>query len=198
MPQTFLLPRWTVVSSPAQTWYFQQITEVFHLNRLMATTPQGTLFQLSFCLLLYNMIQVVRGYVAVGQGVSLEVISTELLFVDVSKQLVALNELVTVDRGGVAARAGFGSVGSAAFGQAAGWVVERQLAQSVDQTTQVGGCQAREAGAHLRLSPPQSSPSTQAQGDCHLTRKSVGVVLLADGLPTSGRGEHGCAGGPSR
>lgn len=77
---------------------FQQITEVFHLNRLIATTPQGTLFQLSFCLLLYNMIQVLRGYVAVGQGFSLEVISTELLFVDVSKQLVALNELVSVGR----------------------------------------------------------------------------------------------------
>jgi Transposase DDE domain len=77
---------------------FQQITEVFHLNRLIATTPQGTLFQLSFCLLLYNMIQVVRSYVAVGQGYSLEVISTELLFVDVSKQLVALHELVASDR----------------------------------------------------------------------------------------------------
>ena len=77
---------------------FQQITEVFHLNRLIATTPQGTLFQLSFCLLLYNMIQVVRGYVAVGQGHALEVISTELLFADVAKQMVALHELVAADR----------------------------------------------------------------------------------------------------
>jgi Transposase DDE domain len=77
---------------------FQQITEVFHLNRLIATTPQGTLFQLSFCLLLYNLIQVVRGYVAVGQGRAVETISTELLFVDVTKQLVALNELVEADR----------------------------------------------------------------------------------------------------
>jgi len=73
---------------------FQQITEVFHLNRLIATTPQGTLFQLSFCLLLYDMIQVVRGYVAVGQQRAAETISTELLFIDVSKQLVAWNELV--------------------------------------------------------------------------------------------------------
>jgi hypothetical protein len=77
---------------------FQQITEVFHLNRLIATTPQGTLFQLSFCLLLYDMIQVVRGYVAVGQGHPVEVISTELLFSDVTKQLVALNELVETGR----------------------------------------------------------------------------------------------------
>ena len=53
---------------------------------------------MSFCLLLYNMIQVIRSYVAVGQGISLEVISTELLFVDVSKQLVGLNELVAVGR----------------------------------------------------------------------------------------------------
>ena len=40
---------------------FQQITEVFHLNRLIATTPQGTLFQLAFCLLVYDLIQVARG-----------------------------------------------------------------------------------------------------------------------------------------
>jgi hypothetical protein len=75
---------------------FQQITEVFHLNRLIATTPEGTLFQLSFCLLLYDMIQVIRGYVAVGQEHPVAVISTELLFADVTKQLVALNELVAV------------------------------------------------------------------------------------------------------
>jgi hypothetical protein len=77
---------------------FQQIAEVFHLNRLIATTPAGTLFQLSFCLLLYDMIQVVRGYVAVGQQHPVEVISTELLFADVTKQLVALNELVAAER----------------------------------------------------------------------------------------------------
>ncbi len=85
---TLYLARWGIEC------VFQQITEVFHLNRLIATTPQGTLFQLSFCLLLYNVIQVVRAYVAVGQGYPVEVISTELLFEDVTKQLVALNELV--------------------------------------------------------------------------------------------------------
>ncbi len=73
---------------------FQQITEVFGLSRLIGTTPEGTLFQLSFCLLLYGMIQVVRGYVAKGQERKAETISSELLFVDVKKQLVALHELV--------------------------------------------------------------------------------------------------------
>lgn len=39
---------------------FQQITEVFHLQTLIGTTPQGTVFQCAFCLLLYNLGQVVR------------------------------------------------------------------------------------------------------------------------------------------
>jgi hypothetical protein len=44
------------------------------------------------------MVQVVRGYVAVGQQHPVEMISTESLFVDVTKQLVALTELVEVGR----------------------------------------------------------------------------------------------------
>lgn len=73
---------------------FQQITEVFHLQRLIGTTPQGTLFQLAFCLMLYNMIQVIRAYVAEGAARELATISTELLFDDVRRQLIALHEVV--------------------------------------------------------------------------------------------------------
>jgi hypothetical protein len=73
---------------------FQQITEVFHLQTLIGTTPQGTIFQLAFCLLLYNLLQVVRAYVATAQACPVETISTELLFDDVQRQLVALTELV--------------------------------------------------------------------------------------------------------
>jgi hypothetical protein len=73
---------------------FQQITEVFHLQRLIGTTPQGTLFQLAFCLLLYNLIQVIRAYVAEGAILELAGISTELLFDDVRRQLIALHEVV--------------------------------------------------------------------------------------------------------
>jgi Transposase DDE domain len=73
---------------------FQQITEVFHLQALIGTTPQGTIFQLAFCLLLYNLLQVVRAYVATAQARPTETISTELLFDDVQRQLVALTELV--------------------------------------------------------------------------------------------------------
>jgi Transposase DDE domain len=76
---------------------FQKITEVFHLEHLIGTTPQGTLFQLAFCLLIYNVIQVVRGYVAVAEEREPETISVESLFDDVERDLVALHEVLEVE-----------------------------------------------------------------------------------------------------
>jgi hypothetical protein len=49
---------------------------------------------LAFCLLLYNLVQVVRAYVATAPGRPVPTISTELLFDDVHRQLVAFTELV--------------------------------------------------------------------------------------------------------
>ena len=40
---------------------FPQITEVFALRRLIGSTPQASGFQAAFCLLLYHMVQVLRG-----------------------------------------------------------------------------------------------------------------------------------------
>lgn len=82
------LARWSIER------VFQQITEVFHLQALIGTTPQGTVFQFAFCVLLYNMVQVVRAYVATAQARPVPTISTELLFDDVHRQLVAFTELV--------------------------------------------------------------------------------------------------------
>jgi Transposase DDE domain len=82
------LARWSIER------VFQQITEVFHLQALIGTTPQGTVFQFAFCVLLYNMVQVVRAYVATAQARPVPMISTELLFDDVHRQLVAFTELV--------------------------------------------------------------------------------------------------------
>lgn len=73
---------------------FQQITEVFDLRSLIGTTPQGTVFQLSFCLLLYNMIQIMRAHVAQAAQQPVETISTELLYEDVRRQLTSLAEVV--------------------------------------------------------------------------------------------------------
>jgi hypothetical protein len=77
---------------------FQEITEVFQLQHLIGSTPQGTVFQLALCLWWYNLIQVVRAYVATGATIAVEQVSSELLFVDVQRQLIALHELLPVTR----------------------------------------------------------------------------------------------------
>jgi hypothetical protein len=50
-------------------------------------------FQFGFCLLLYNMIQVVRSYVAQSQALSVDGVSTEKLFEDVTDELVAYSKI---------------------------------------------------------------------------------------------------------
>ena len=47
---------------------FQQITEVFALEHLIGSTARATIFQAAFCLVLYNLIQVVRAYLASGRA----------------------------------------------------------------------------------------------------------------------------------
>ncbi len=76
---------------------FHQITDVFSLRHLIGTQPKAVLFQLSFCLLLYNVLQVVRGHLAWHQGCAAEKISNEKLFYDAERQLVAVSELVEVE-----------------------------------------------------------------------------------------------------
>jgi hypothetical protein len=73
---------------------FQQVTEVFGLHGLIGSSPEATLFQFSFCLVLYNLLQVVRAYVAQGSKRSVAEVSTEKLFLDVQNQLIAWNELM--------------------------------------------------------------------------------------------------------
>jgi Transposase DDE domain len=88
---TLYLARWGIER------VFQQITEVFQLRRLIGTTPRGNLFQLAFCLVLYNQIQVVRAYVAQGARRSCASVSPELLFEDVRRQLIALHEVLDAE-----------------------------------------------------------------------------------------------------
>jgi hypothetical protein len=75
---------------------FQQVTEVFALQQLIGSTPRATIFQGVFCMLLYNLIQVVRAQVAAGRPAPcpVESLSSEQIFTDLQRQLIALNELV--------------------------------------------------------------------------------------------------------
>lgn len=68
---------------------FQQVTEVFGLERLIGGRPEATIFQFAFCLLLYNQLQLVRAYVLKHQGWETDMVSLEQLFVDVRRELIA-------------------------------------------------------------------------------------------------------------
>jgi Transposase DDE domain len=78
---------------------FQQITEVFALRHLIGCTPQATVFQASLCLVIYKVVQLIRGYVAAGRAepVRLEELSTEKIFADLHEELVSLQRVLTVD-----------------------------------------------------------------------------------------------------
>lgn len=73
---------------------FQQITEVFELRRLIGCTPEATVFQAAFCLVLYNLIQVVRHYVAVARACAAAALSAEQLYRDAQEELTALCRVV--------------------------------------------------------------------------------------------------------
>jgi hypothetical protein len=82
----------------AQRWgiekVFQQVTEVFSLARFIGSTPEASVFQAAFCLLLYNLIVVEKSYLAAAAGWSPEDVSTEQLFRDVRDELVGLQTVV--------------------------------------------------------------------------------------------------------
>jgi len=73
---------------------FQQVTEVFPLKRLIGSTPQAGIFQMAFCLLLYNMTHVLRGYVAAAEQWEPADVSLEKLFEDVERELIAWTVMV--------------------------------------------------------------------------------------------------------
>lgn len=73
---------------------FQRITEVFHLRQLISSSPKGTIFQCAFCLLLYNLIELERAYIAVAQRLETEQISMENLFYSAHRQLIGWTEML--------------------------------------------------------------------------------------------------------
>jgi DDE family transposase len=86
------LARWTIER------VFQQITEVFHLRQFISSTPQGAIFQFALCGLLYNLIQVVRGYIGYLQQRPAHSLSSEMIFNDVTDQMTAASLLLSPER----------------------------------------------------------------------------------------------------
>ena len=77
---------------------FQRITEVFALRRLIGTSPRATVFQLSLCLLLYNVLQLVRAYVASNADRSVAEVSPKKLLEDVRDQLAGCRAVLGTEK----------------------------------------------------------------------------------------------------
>jgi hypothetical protein len=73
---------------------FQRITAVFALRELIGSTPKATLFQLALCFVLYNVLQLVRAYVASNNGKRMDEVSPQKLLEDVRDELAAGYKLV--------------------------------------------------------------------------------------------------------
>ena len=76
---------------------FQTVAEVFHLNHLIGSHPQAIIFQGALCMMLYNLLQVVRGLVAQTQARPAAEVSTFHLWSDLKRELVTLHYLVPPD-----------------------------------------------------------------------------------------------------
>lgn len=95
-PQTY--PAEELLRLYRQRWgveqMFQKVTEVFSLANLIGTTARATIFQLAFCFLIYNHLQLIRGYIAKHQGRKSETISLYQVFYDIRRQLVAWHTII--------------------------------------------------------------------------------------------------------
>ena len=66
---------------------FQQVTEVMDLQHLIGSSPQAMIFQSAMCFQLYNVIQVIKRFIATDARKAVEEVSTELLFRDIRQEL---------------------------------------------------------------------------------------------------------------
>jgi hypothetical protein len=72
---------------------FQEVTETFSLAHLIGCSPKAVLFQFAFCLLMYNLTQILKRHVAADGGVDVAIVSTRNLFYDLRRERLAWNYL---------------------------------------------------------------------------------------------------------
>ena len=76
---------------------FQKVTDVFHLKKLIGSTPEATIFQAAFCFLIYNMLEVMRCWIADGQSMEPNEVSLAKVFDDVREELIAWNKMLDLE-----------------------------------------------------------------------------------------------------
>lgn len=76
---------------------FQRVVQTFDLKNLIGSTPEATIFQAVFCLLLYNIMLTIRDYVAEGADRTPETVSSHLLHTDIVEELTAWMKVIGPD-----------------------------------------------------------------------------------------------------
>lgn len=82
--------RWTIEGS------FQQVTQLFSMQRFVGATAEATVFQAALCFVLANLVNVLQGYVVEPAQRKIEDLSTAQFLNDWQRELTALKELVPV------------------------------------------------------------------------------------------------------
>ena len=77
---------------------FQEVSEVFHLRHLIGSHPQAIAFQAALCMMLYNLLQAIRGIVAEARDRRPPTVSTRQIFYDLHRELVVLHHPIPPDR----------------------------------------------------------------------------------------------------
>jgi hypothetical protein len=76
---------------------FQRVTEMLSLRRLIGTSPRATVFQLSLCLLMYNVLQLLRTHVASNADKSVDAVSPKKLLEDVRDEWLSGRTVLGAD-----------------------------------------------------------------------------------------------------
>jgi hypothetical protein len=142
------LERWQIET------VFQKITEVFELRHLIGCTPQATVFQASLCLVMYNVLQVLRSYAAVSgpEPVAVANLSMEKLFADVQEDLVALHEVLRLEEITVCFEAVPTPVRlQERLGKLLGQAWSKDWLKAVSKKPRVYKPKAKQAGAHTSV-----------------------------------------------
>ncbi len=76
---------------------FQRVVQTFDLRHLVGATPEATVFQAAFCLLLYNITLMICDYVAEGAQRPVEQLSLQLMHDDIVAELTAWMKVIGPD-----------------------------------------------------------------------------------------------------
>jgi hypothetical protein len=82
--------RWSIEGS------FQQVTQLFALDRFIGATVEATVFQAALCFVLANLVQVLKGFVVETRSETVADVSTHQVLKDWQRDWVALKQLVPV------------------------------------------------------------------------------------------------------